>query len=423
MRFVSIASEATILNLSYFISRRISDSRTDSFTSIIYRIAVASIALGLGTMIVTFQILFGFRETIKDKIFNFASHIQITRYTAGSSYEDSLSLNTSIYRNYKQYDFIEHIQEYCYKFVLIRTDEEVEGVLLKGVGVSYDQSRFIKYLVEGDFITFSDTAYSRQVILSRRIAQKLKLGLHDDLTMYFFQNPARNRNVPVRYRKLNVVGIYETGLEDFDDRIIIGDIGLIRRLNNWSDTLATGLEVFVKDRDRLDQAEAELYAIVDYDLYVDKVTDRYIQIFEWLALLSRNVYIFIVLILLVACFNMVSILLILIMERTQMIGMLKALGYPNKEVRKIFQYNGAIITMKGMLWGNGIAIAFGLLQDNFKLIPLDPANYYMNYVPVEWNLALFLALNLLIFVIVYLVLFIPTAIISRVTPIRAIRFQ
>ncbi len=405
------------MNLSYFISRRISDSRTDSSTAIIYRIAVASIALGLATMIVTFQILFGFRETIKDKIFSFASHLQITKYTIGSSYEGfPLSLNTPIYRDFEQYDFIEHIQEYSYKAGLIKTEEEVQGVLLKGVGASFDQNRFGKYLVEGKFLSFSDTDYVRQVVLSKRIAQKLKLKLGDDLTIYFIQNP-------VRYRKLNIVGIYETGLEDFDDRIVMGDIGLIRRLNNWPDSLATGLEVFVKDQDRLEQAEADLYGIVDYDLYVDKVTDLYIQIFEWLTLLGRNVYIFISLVLFVACFNMISILLILIMERTQMIGMLKALGYPNRQVRRIFQFNGAMITIKGLLWGNGIGIGFGLIQDYFKLIPLDPANYYMDYVPIEWNLSVILALNLLIFIVVYLVLFIPTAIISRVRPIRAIRFQ
>jgi len=176
---------------------------------------VASIALGLATMIVTFQILFGFRETIKDKIFNFASHLQITKYTIGSSYERfPLSLNIPIYQDYRQYDFIEHIQEYSYKAGLIKTEEEVQGVLLKGVGTSFDQSRFNQYLVEGDFLAFSDTDYSRQVVLSRRMAQKLKLKLHDDLTMYFIQNP-------VRYRKLNIAGIYETGLEDFDDRIIL----------------------------------------------------------------------------------------------------------------------------------------------------------------------------------------------------------
>jgi len=378
---------------------------------------VASIALGLATTIVTFQILLGFRETIKDKIFDFASHLVVTKYTMGGTYDDQpINLATDFYQNYEQYEWIDHVQEYALKAGLVKTAEEVQGIILKGVGSDFDSGRFRKFMVSGKFVQFNDSAYSKDVVISKVIADKLKLEAGDDLIIYFIQNP-------VRYRKLNVSGIYETGLEDFDDKLILGDIGLIRRLNNWPDTLALGFEVFLKSNTDLDQASVRLYDILGFDLYVDNVRDLYIQIFEWLSLLTRNVYIFISLVLFVASFNMISILLILIMERTQMIGVLKSLGATNKQIRKIFQYNGTLITIKGLIWGNVLGIGFGLLQDYFKIIPLDPQNYYMSFVPIEWNFPVILALNALVFVIVNLVLLIPTTIISRIKPIKTIRFE
>ena len=244
----------------------------------------------------------------------------------------------------------------------------------------------------------------------------MRLNLGDDLIMYFIQQP-------VRFRKLNISGIYNTRLEDFDDKILIGDIALIRRLNNWADTLAGGFEVFIKNPNQLEMAQERLFMEVDSDLFVDKVSDIYRQFFDWLALINRNVYIFLTLVLFVACFNMLSILFILIMERTQMIGMLKALGSSDQQIRRIFIYNGTWITLKGMLWGNIIGIGLGLLQYHFKIIPLDPENYYMSYVPIEWNIPLIIILNLGILVAVHLVLLIPAMFISRLKPVNAIRFD
>lgn len=388
-----------------------------SFSSTISKIAVISIAVGLAALILAFFILGGFQETIKNKIYNFKGHLEVTKYTLSSSFDDqAISLNTDFYKHYDQYDFVEHVQEFAHKAALLKTKEEVQGVVFKGFGRSFDTMRFQPNMREGRLFEFNDSTYSKEVIISKKIANTLQLGVNDDVLIYFVQNPPR-------FRKLRITGIYETGLEEFDQRMVIGDIGLVQRMNNWSDTLVGGYEVFVDDPTRLDQAEDRLFRKIDVDLYVDKVSDKYIQIFDWLGLLDQNVTVFLSLILIVAAFNMISILLILIMERTYMIGVLMALGATRKLIKRVFLYNGMILVGKGLLWGNIVALAIAYLQDEFKIIPLDPDNYYMYYVPISWNYDALIGLNVLTFCLVSLALFVPTLIISRIKPISAIRFN
>lgn len=405
------------MNLSYFISKRINQTSQSTFSSIINKIAIASVAIGLAVMLISFLILGGFQHTIKEKIFSFGAHLQVTKYTLGNSFEEQpISKTSYFYQNYDEFNFIDHVQEFSHKPGLLKTDEDVWGVLLKGVGNNFNVERFNQNIIEGRFINLPDSGYSREILVSQRIANLLRLNLGDDVIMYFVQDPPR-------YRKLNIVGIYKTDLEDFDDKIIVGDIGLIQRLNNWDEDMVGGFEVFINDYRKMDKAEEILMDEVDYDLYVEKISDKYIQIFEWLSLLNKNVVIFLTLILFVACFNMVSILLILIMERTQMIGMLKALGATNGQVRKIFVYDGMQLIYKGLIWGNFLALGFGFLQDKFRLIPLDPENYYMNFVPIQWNWPILILLNILVFLIVSSILLIPTMIISKINPIKAIQFD
>ncbi len=405
------------MNLSYFISKRINQTSQSTFSSIINKIAIASVAIGLAVMLVSFLILGGFQHTIKEKIFSFGAHLQVTKYTLGNQFEEQpISKKSNFYQNYQDYNFINHVQEFSHKPGLLKTDEDVWGVLLKGVGKNFNIERFNQNIIEGRFLSLPDSGYSREIMVSQRIANLLRLKVGDDVIMYFVQDPPR-------YRKLSISGIYKTDLEDFDEKIIIGDIGLIQRLNNWDEDLVGGFEVFLNDYRRMDQAEEVLMDEVDYDLYVEKVSDKYIQIFEWLSLLNKNVVIFLTLILFVACFNMISILLILIMERTRMIGMLKALGATNGQVRRIFVYDGMQLIYKGLLLGNLLALGFGFLQDKFKIIPLDPENYYMNFVPIQWNWPVLILLNILVFVIVSLILLVPTMIIAKINPIKAIQFD
>lgn len=406
------------MNLSYFIAKRISFKRSGGFTSTIHRIAVASIAIGLSILIISFLILGGFQNVVSEKVFSFTGHYQVHKFTSNNTFEDyPSSKNSQFYTGYKDYGFINHVQEYAYKPGLLKGDDEVQGVLLKGVAPTFDQEAFSSSIVEGRFIYFNeDSTPSYEVLLSRKIANKLLLGVGDKVVMYFVQDPPR-------YRRLEIVGIYETYLEDFDDKMILGDIQVIRNLNGWDDDLVGGFEVFLNDPKDIDRREEELYGKIDYDLKVDKVTNKYIQIFDWLKLLNNNVYVFLGLILFVASFNMVAILFILIMERTQMIGMLKAMGSTNRQIRRIFVWNGVRIIGRGMLIGNLIGFGVGWLQDTTRLIQLDPENYYMSYVPILWNWDIIIGLNILVLVVTTLVLFIPAMVISNVRPIKAIRFD
>ncbi|MFP4095702.1 MAG: ABC transporter permease [Cyclobacteriaceae bacterium] len=412
------------MNLPLFISRKINKAEGKSFSATINKIAIASIALGLATMLISFLILGGFQRVITNKIFNFSGHIQVTKYSLDNSLqEEPVSVNNPVLQNPEQYDFIDHVQVFGHTAGLLQTDDEVYGAFIKGVGQNFDSLRFSDNLLEGNFIRFQGNAsnasgdYSTDILISKHIANTLQLEVGDDVRMLFVNPPQ------YRVRKLHIRGIYNTGIEEFDEQVVIGDIGLVQRINQWPDSLVGGFEIYLKDYDQVARAEEVLQNELDYELYVEKIGDKYVQIFEWLELINNNVVIFLVLILFVACFNIVSILLILIMERTQMIGVLKALGARNRQIRKIFTYNGMLLILKGMLFGNLIGIGFGALQYFFRIIPLDPENYYMDYVPIYWDVTAIILLNLLTFGIVALVLNIPTAIIMRIQPIRAIRFD
>ncbi|MEM8567686.1 MAG: ABC transporter permease [Bacteroidota bacterium] len=405
------------MNLAYFISKRTSQEEKGTFSATIHTIAIASIGIGLAVMIVSFLILKGFQDTVTNKIYGFSSHLQVTKYSLGNSFEEiPISLDNDFLENYDQYDLIDHVQEFSLKAGLLKS-EETQGVIVKGVSERFDQNRFNENLISGRFIDFSDPNYAKEVVISQTIADKLILEVDDDIIIHFFMNPPRPR-------KLKVVGIYETNLADYyDDKFILGDIRMIQRLNNWGDSLAGGLEVFVKDVNRVDEAEALLDEILDYQLYVEKVSDKYIQVFEWLFLISRQVNIFLGIILFVVCVNMVSIILILIMERTQMIGLLKGLGATNHQIRRIFSYNGIRLITKGLIVGNLLGVGICLIQYYFKIIPLEAKDYYMNYVPIGWDWQIIIFLNALTLAVVGLIIILPTLAIVKVDPIKAIKFD
>ena len=406
------------MNLSYFISKRISEKGTNSFSGMIHKIAIASIGIGLGIMIISFLILKGFQLKIQDKIISFGGHLQITKFTLSRSYEeDPISSQLALFHDYSGYEYIDHIQEFAHIAGLLKANEEVMGVRMKGVSNTFDLSKFEQNIIHGEFPELSGEKTSLDIMISQNIADKLDLNVGDNTLLYF---PTQN---PPRVRKLNISGIYETGMEDFDEMIILGDIRLIQRINNWPDTLVGGFEIFLNDFNKAEQYQVELEDVIGYELYIEKINDKYVEIFDWLSLLNRNVVIFLSLTLFVACFNMVSILLILIMERTQMIGVFKALGAANKLIRRIFIYNGIRLIAKGLLLGNLIGTTFGFLQSKFKFLTLDPKSYYMEFVPIEWNWGIIIILNVLTFIMVSLVLTIPTMIISKISPIKSIRFD
>jgi lipoprotein-releasing system permease protein len=285
------------------------------------------------------------------------------------------------------------------------------------VGKSFDLNRFRENMVEGEFIHFPDSGYAREVVISREISNKIQAAVGDDIVIHFFQNPPR-------FRKLKVTGIYETNLADyFDSQMILGDLRLVQRLNDWADSVAGGIQVYIKNPELAEEALVNIGESMDYDLYIEKTSDTYMQVFEWLGLINRQVFILLGVILTVVCVNMISVVLILVMERTQMVGMLKALGATDKTIRSIFIYNGINLILKGLAFGNVLGLGLCYLQHRFKFVQLNPHDYYMRYVPISWNWEVVLLLNLAVFAIVTLVLLVPTAIVARINPIKAIRFD
>jgi lipoprotein-releasing system permease protein len=406
------------LNLSYFISKRISREQKEGFASTIHSIAIFIVGIGLAAAIVSFLIMNGFQETVMNKIFDFSGHLVITKHTLNNSPEEEpFNFHIDEYDHPEKYPQISHIQEYAHKPGLVKTNDEVLGVIVKGVGKSFDTAAFSSSMVDGKFIQFKDSGYANEVVISRYIADKLQTKVGDNIVVHFFQNPPR-------FRKLKVTGIYETNLSEyFDSKTVLTDIRMIQRLNDWSDSLAGGMEVFVKDPNQIDEVGMSIAEMMDHDRFIERVSDRYIQIFEWLGLVSRQVNIILVIILLVISINIVSIVFILVMERTQMIGMLKALGSNNNQVRSIFVYQGINLITKGLLLGNVLGLGLCFLQDKFKIVKLNPHDYYMEFVPISWHWEVVGLLNLLTFTIVTLVLIVPTMVITRINPIKAIRFD
>lgn len=411
------------MNLSYFISKRISNKQQGGFSGTIHKIGIVSIAIGLAALIVSFLIMNGFQETVKNKIYNFSGHLIIKKLTPGNSMEDApMYYNLDLYNHPEKYEHVRHVQEYAHKAGLIKTDEEILGVVVKGVGNSFAKELFQENIIEGEFLSFPDSGYSNEVVISKTIADKLNINLHDDMLVHFFQNPPR-------VRKLNVKGIYETNLSEYyDSKIILGDIRMIARLNDWRDSIAGGLEVFVDNLAHIDDVgfaigEEMDYNVDTFDLTIERISDNFYQVFEWLNLLSRQVRFLLVIILVVVCVNMISIVLILVMERTQMIGMLKALGAKDGLIRSIFVYQGINLVLKGLFWGNLIGLGLCFIQYKFKIVSLNPKDYYMDVVPVSWHWEIVGALNLVVFVVISLVLLLPTVVIAKISPIKAIRFD
>lgn len=406
-------------SFTWLIASRLQDnSLTGNFSALVTRIAVASITIGVAAMILSFMIFEGFKHAIQEKIFSLAGHIRLTKFDGGSSPEGSpLSLNTQFLKKAPQIQGLARVELYSQKSALLKTDEEVMGVLIKGIDSKSDSSFFAKNLISGRFLQFPDTAaHSPDLIVSKRIADKLKLQVGDRLTAYFIQEPPRAR-------RLTICGIYQTGLEDFDEMVVLADNRMIQQLNRWGDTLTGGYEIYIRDFSKLTQVAEEVYDAMDYSMQMETVEGRYAHFFDWFIMLNRNVTVFLTIILSVAAFNTISILIILMMERTQMIGLLKAMGASNRQIRAIFFWKGMRILTRGLLWGNLLALGLAAVQYYFHLIPLDPENYYMETVPIQWDWLAFVVVNLLTTMVVGGAIFLPTALTARITPVKAIRFN
>lgn len=406
-----------MLNFPAFVSSRLQKTRTESFSTTVYRIGVGSIALGLVVMITSLAVLSGFKYKVQQKLFTLAAHVRVTKFSINQSYEETpLSTHSRLFEHYRSIEQVAHLQGVAHKPAILKTKQELQGVVLKGVGTDFDWANFKQDLVAGKLLTPTDSGYASQLLISSNIAQKLNLRVGDEVVLWFLQQPPRPR-------KLRIQGIYMTGLEEFDNQLVIGDLSLIQRLNGWAKDTVGVYELFVKDFAQLDQATAAIENMLAPDMDIEKVTDRHRPLFDWLVLLDRNMVVFLVLIFFVCSFNMTSILLVMMMERTPMIGLFKALGSTNWQIRKVFLYLGVQMIVRGLFWGNLLGLGLCWVQRQFKLIPLDPSNYFMDSVPIEFDWAAILGLNIGTLLLVTAVLVIPTVVITRVQPVQAIVFN
>lgn len=368
-------------------------------------------------LIVAFMVLYGFQGVIREKVFSLGGHLTVNKYALSNSFEETSILATdSLINGLIAHKNIRHVQRFALKAGLLKTDEEVQGIFFKGVSTDFDTTAFSTQMIEGIFPTFGGENYSTDVVISEKIAHLLRLSISDRVILFFAQQPPR-------YRRLTIVGIYSTGMEEFDEQFVFGDINLIQRINDWSHEQVGGIEVFLDGEGQIDLMEEELFNTLDINLNVISSYRQYPQIFEWLKLLNRNVLVLLVLIIFVAAFGMISMILILIMERTRMVGMLKALGSSNQMIQKIFLYSGLQLIFKGLMVGNTFGLLLCWLQYTFQLISLDAVNYYMHSVPVVFDWSTILGLNLMITLTVGLTLFIPIRVVSTIQPIKTIRFD
>jgi len=387
-------------------------------------IAVFGIALGLAVMLTAISIVTGFKEEIRNKVIGFGSHIQILNYDSNVSFETSpINASPEFLPLIKNTKGIEHTQVFGLKAGIVKTPNDIQGLVLKGVGQDYDWSFFDKSMLEGRSFRMSKDTTSNSIVISSFLARKLKLKTGDSFQMWFIQETPR-------FRKFTISGIYETSLQEFDKTFAITDIRHIQRLSGWEENQVSGLEMMVSDFREIDRITEEVNEIVSTSFFDDgsrlkvlNIVEKYPQIFDWLNLQDVNVLVIIILMLVVAGINMISGLLIIILDRTNMIGILKALGTTNQSIRKIFLYQSSYLILKGLFWGNLLGISLCLLQKKFSIISLDPESYYLTTVPVNIDFFSIFLLNAGTVAVILAFLVLPSMLISRISPAESIQFK
>ena len=406
------------MNVEYFIAKRLFTAKEEnnSYTKPILRIAILAIALSVAIMLLSVMVVTGFKNDISDKIIGFGSHITISSFSDNQSYETTpIQISDSLYSSILEYPGVKQINTFATKAGIIKANDEILGVILKGVSFNYDWTFFNNNLIAGKCFKVNDSIKTNQVLISENSANILQLGVGDDLIMYFVQDPPR-------VRKFEISGIYNTALYDFDKLFVIGDIKHIQSLNSWGDSSVGGVEISVNNFNNLDQITQKIYEKIPYNLNAQSIKEKTPQIFDWLDLQDVNVRIILILMLIVGGVNMITALLILILERTKMIGLLKAMGANNWSVRRVFLYSSLHLIFKGLFWGNFIALGLAFIQKRFSIISLDPNIYYMSKVPINFDFTNIVLLNIGTIIVCYLILILPSIIITKITPVKAIRF-
>lgn len=408
------------MNTELYIARHLIQKHSHNFSRPIIRISILSVVLGLAVMLLSVSIVTGFKNEVHNKVTGFAGHIQISKYDSNSSFETPpIVFSDSLKQGLEQLEGVKHVQSVATKSGIMQAKEDILGIVLKGVTADFDTAFFAKHILEGHFPKLGLEKRSNDILISKSIADQLQLVLKDTVRIYFLNNTETN----ARGRRLFVSGIYETSLEEFDESFVVADQRHVQRLNNWSKEQVSGIEVFVDDFDQMETITEIVYSKLDYNLTASNAKDLYPQVFDWLALQDINVVVILALMLLISSVSMISTLLVLILERTSTIGILKALGTQNVSIRKIFLYQAAYIIVRGLFWGNFVGIGLAVLQKYFGIIKLDQANYYMSEVPINLDLLPLLGVNILSLIIILLFLLIPSFVASKINPVTAIRYE
>ncbi len=411
------------MNFEYFIAKRIIDSKAykSSVSAPIIKIGIAAIAIGIIVMMISIATGIGLQEKIRDKVVAFNGDIIISKFGNNNSQESDspLSLNQDFYPRFNSVKSVSHIQGVATKFGIIRTETDFEAIIVKGVGTDYKWDYFKEYLVKGKLPEYTDT-FSEDVLISEHTANRLYVTVGDTIQTYFINNDYNKQPRIIPYK---IVGIYNSGFQEFDKTYIISHIKHLQRINKWEKTDVGHFELFVDNYSQLDAIREQVYQNTPPEFNTITVERKFESIFEWITIFVKNIYGIIGIMVLVAGFNMVTALLVLILERTQMIGILKALGSNNWTIRKIFLYNASYLIFLGLIWGNIIGLGILLAQKYFKIFPLDPNVYYVSEAPVYLSFSYIAALNIGTFILCLLMLLLPSYIITKISPVKAIRFE
>ena len=409
------------MNIAAFIARRIAFNHQRSFSRFVIRLSIGATIISVAVMIITLAFAGGFQKTISQKVFSFWGHIRVQSYDAARvsiAEETPITRNDSVLNLKKIDPAIKTVQAFATKNAILRTPATIEAVMLKGVEKDYDFNNLQHFLVEGRWMHFADSGYSNEINLSAYTASQLKLKVNDQVLIYFIQ-----RGAPPRPRKLTVAGIFKTGIEDYDKHIAIGDLKLIQRLNDWDSNQVGGYEVFLHDFNQMDKVSENMVPGLPIGMQSTTIKDIYPNIFDWLALQNKTIAIVLIIMIVIATLNLITCLLILVLERTRMIGVLKALGARNYTVQQVFLYHGTVITFTGLFFGNVIGLLICWLQQRYGFIPLPEDAYWISKAVADvvwWHVVL---VDIGTFLVCFLVLLIPTIIVRKIRPVKAIRFS
>ncbi len=414
------------MNTEFFIAKRIVSRKHSKvrFSRPIIAVAIGGIAIGIAVMLISIAIVTGFKKEITNKVVGFGSHLQIVNFDNNTSYETfPITKSQNWLSKIKNIDEVQSINMFIVKAGIIKTEEHIQGVVFKGVDSDFDWNFFNQYFVEGDTLIICDTLRNDGIVISQQVAKSLDLNLGDSFSAYFIQDPPR-------MRKFNIVGIYNTQLEDLDKLFVICDIKHLRKLNGWQDDEITGFEIKLSDFSKLTEVEILVNRIIGNTfskdgqlLKVKNITEDYPGIFDWLSLLDINVWVILILMLVVAGFNMISGLFVIILERVNMIGILKSLGASNFKIGKVFVYVAGFLISRGMIIGNIIGLGLCYIQKYFGIISLDAESYYVALVPINLNLWYILLLNIGALFITVLMMILPAILVSKISPVSSIKFN